>query len=74
MHVHRALTPVESDPKRVIEKDTKTHANARLAIDDETVEILKAFRVAAIERALAVGIAFDDDTYVFTSVADGSEP
>lgn len=74
VHVHRGLAPVESDPKQVLEKGTKTHANARLAIDEETVEILKTFRVRAIENALACGVAFDDDSYVFSPDPAGPVP
>jgi integrase len=74
VHVHRGLAPLESDPKQVLEKGTKTHANARLAIDEETVETLQRFRVRAIENALACGIAFDEDAYVFSPDPAGRVP
>jgi integrase len=74
VHVHRGLAPLESDPKQVLEKGTKTHANARLAIDEETVETLQRFRVRAIENALACGVAFDDDAYVFSPEPAGRVP
>jgi integrase len=66
VHVHRGLAPLEHDPKQVIEKGTKTHANARLSIDEESVAILRRFRAQAVETALACGIALDDDSYVFS--------
>jgi integrase len=74
VHVHRALAPVEADPRQVLEKGTKTHANARLAIDEETVTTLQRFRVRAIENALAFGLAFDDDSYVFSAEPGGRVP
>jgi integrase len=66
VHVHRGLAPLEHDPKQVIEKGTKTHANARLSIDEESVAILRRFRAQAVEIALACGVALDDDSYVFS--------
>ena len=64
--VHRSLAPDEFDPTFVLEKDTKTHASARLAIDEETVAIVKHFRNEARQVALAFGIVLDDDAYVFS--------
>jgi len=74
VHVHRALAPVERDPKQVLEKGTKTHANARLAIDEETVAVLRRFRAQAVEAAFACGAVLDDDTYVFSPEPDRCEP
>ena len=74
VHVHRALAPLEEDPKQVIEKGTKTHANARLAIDEETVAILKAYRVQCAEFALACGVGLDGDAYVFSPEPGGARP
>ncbi len=74
VHVHRALTPLEEDPKQVIEKGTKTHANARLAIDEETVAILKAYRAQCAELALAFGVGLDADAYVFSPEPGGAQP
>lgn len=67
VHVHRALAPVEADRKQVLEKGTKTHANARLAIDEETVAVLRRFRSVAVQIALSCGVPFDDDGYVFSA-------
>jgi len=74
VHVHRGLAPVEADPRQVLEKGTKTHANARLAIDEETVATLQRFRVRAIENALAFGMAFNKDSYVFSPEPGGRVP
>jgi len=74
IHVHRGLAPVEADPRQVLEKGTKTHANARLAIDEETLATLQRFRVRAIENALAFGMAFNNDSYVFSPEPGGRVP
>ncbi|MFO7592031.1 MAG: site-specific integrase [Acidimicrobiia bacterium] len=74
VHVHRALAPVEANPKQVLEKGTKTHANARLSIDEETVVILRRYRARAVEIALACGVALDDDSYVFSPEPDRIVP
>jgi len=74
VHVHRALAPLESDQKQVLEKGTKTHASARLAIDTETVEILRRFRAGALRAALACGIALAADAYVFSQDVAGAVP
>jgi len=66
IHVHRALAPVEENRTQVLEKGTKTHANARLAIDNETVVVLRRFRARAVKIALACGVPFDDGGYVFS--------
>jgi integrase len=74
IHVHRALAPVEDNRKQVLEKGTKTHATARLAIDEETVVVLRRFRAQAVEVALACGVPFDDDGYVFSPEPERRRP
>ena len=47
VHVHRALTRSRRNPSRSSRRGTKTHANARLSIDEETVAVLRRFRAHA---------------------------
>jgi integrase len=52
--------------RKVLEKGTKTHANARLAVDEETIAVLRRFRTDAAQIALACGVPLDEDSYVFS--------
>ncbi len=58
-----------------LEKDTKTHQMRLIALDDETVEILKAHRQRWLGRLLALGV---DDlagiAFVFSYQPDASTP
>lgn len=74
VHVQRALTPDDGHPGVVIEKATKTHAAARLSVDDVTMSTLRQFRATAIERALACGVALSMNAYVFSPSPDGQVP
>ncbi len=47
------------------EKDTKTHQGRRLAIDEATVGVLRAHRLRARERWLALGERLADDAFLF---------
>jgi integrase len=49
------------------EKDTKTHQNRRIALDTETVVLLKEQRDRVKERVEALGLEFSDDLFVFSS-------
>lgn len=55
-------------------KGTKNDAPRVVTVDAETVDRLRAHRRAAIERALAVGVALQADAYVATSSPDGMTP
>ena len=57
-----------------IVKDTKTHAARRIALDDDTIEILDRQRARLEHRAEACELAFNEDGYVFTTTADGADP
>ena len=58
------------------EKDTKADVDHALALDAKTVEIVRAHRKRAVERALVAGGGLSDDAYVFTrsETPDGSRP
>lgn len=55
-------------------KDTKGHSARRIALDDATVQALRAHRVRAAEIADIVGVELGSDAYVFSPESDGSEP
>jgi integrase len=71
--IRRALAHDDQDPTVIVVKDTKTHATARLALDPETVAVLRSLRARNIENALACGIALAEDAFVFSPRPDGSE-
>ncbi len=51
-------TPVEG-LVGIVEKDTKTHAARRLALDDATIDDLRRHRRMLAERALSCGVGLD---------------
>lgn len=55
-------------------KDTKTHAARRIALDDDTIAILDRQRERLEHRASVCELEFNEDGYVFTRTADGSDP
>ena len=57
-----------------IVKDTKTHAARRIALDDDTIDILERQRARLEHRAEMCELAFNEDGYVFTASADGADP
>ncbi len=60
--------------KRLREKDTKTHQQRRVALDEETVAVLRDVRERAEERAAGLGVALQVDAYVFSPVPGGGDP
>jgi integrase len=58
----------------MIEKDTKTHAMRRIALDEETVAVFKTQRGEAEVRAAIADLDIGDDAYVFSREIDGSTP
>lgn len=55
-------------------KGTKTEEPRSVAVDAATVDLLKAHRARAIERAFAVGVQLAPEAYVATSSPDGRAP
>lgn len=50
----------------LLEKDIKTHASRRLALDEGTVGLLRQHRLRQREEALALGVPLADDALLFT--------
>lgn len=63
---------VRAEPEHIVKDLTKTGKTRRVPIDAGTMEFLRAHRIRYEERAAAVGIAPDDDSYVFSDAADNS--
>lgn len=55
-----------------VEGDLKTHQQRRIALDPETAALLQDHRTRCRERAAALGITLDPESYVFGSTPDGS--
>jgi integrase len=55
------------------EKDTKTHQQRRITLDDLTLALLRAYLRRCRERAEAVALELPDDARVFSLSPDGSE-
>jgi integrase len=60
--IRRSITLVGGELR---EKDTKTHASRRLAIDEATVALLRTHRRRRREIALALGVHLADDAALF---------
>jgi len=58
------------------EKDTKTHQSRRIALDSETVALLREHRTRVKARVESLGATFSDDVFVFTGskTPDHSQP
>jgi integrase len=57
-----------------LEKDTKTHAIRKLALDGDTISILDAHQHRMSTRAAACGGKLADGAFVFSESADGARP
>ncbi len=71
LHIAGAIVQIN---KTVIEKDTKTHAERRVALDEGTVRVLEALRDRMV---LALAIAEEElpsDAFVFSHRPDGLRP
>jgi integrase len=58
----------------LIEKDTKSGSQPRLALDPKTLSLLAEHRERAATRCKQLGCDPSDDAYVFTLAPDGSMP
>ncbi|PKB30220.1 tyrosine-type recombinase/integrase [Pseudonocardia alni] len=63
---------IAQDGRALQEKDTKTHQQRRLALDSETVEVLRDHRERCEERARALGVELRPEAFVFSLAPDGS--
>jgi len=57
-----------------LEKDTKTHASRRIALDVETLRVLAEQRAYADELARVAELTLMDESYVFSLEPDGQRP
>ena len=62
--IRRSISQVSGELR---EKDTKTHQSHRVAIDEQTVAVLRSVRVRARERSLALGERLTDDALLFSN-------
>lgn len=62
------------DTGEICLKDTKGHANRRIALDDATVDALRQHRVRLDEIVRACGAELVADAFVFSPEPDGSCP
>ncbi len=58
----------------ILEQGTKTHQSRRLALDEATVQLLKAHREQMVDAANALGCVLGSSAFVFSESADGTEP
>ena len=57
-----------------LEKDTKTHASRRIALDGETLRVLGEHQTYADELARVAGLTLTDESYIFNLEPDGQRP
>ncbi len=60
-------------PAGLVEKDTKTHAARRVALDERTVQIVTDHSVRMTERAVMCRADLTEDSFVFLRYADGAD-
>jgi len=59
---------------RIVVKTPKTHRARHVALDDETLRLLRAHRIARAEIVLALGLRLEDDAYVLSDHPSAAEP
>jgi integrase len=72
IHLHRALYAADDGTWQ--EKDTKSHQQRRIALDPETVEVLRTLLQRCLELAESIGAPWYGGTYVFAPNPDGARP
>lgn len=65
-------TSIAQDGAKTWEKDTKTHQRRRIALDEQTVALLRAYRVRCEERAALLGSTLVPEARLFSRDPDGS--
>ena len=70
--IRRSIANTRS--KGVVEKDTKTHAERRLSLDETTVAVLAEHRRTVAEFVERCGGELEADTFVFSHEPDASAP
>jgi integrase len=71
LRIRSGLKLVDGELQR---RDTKTHQQRRIALDDETVAVLSEYLARVDERARQLDLSVRADAYVFTLSPDGSTP
>ena len=69
--IRRSIAKV---PHGMVEKDTKTHAARRIAIDEHTTRLLSSHRERMKDRAAVCRCELREDGYVFSPDVDGESP
>ncbi|HEU5308271.1 MAG TPA: site-specific integrase [Acidimicrobiia bacterium] len=59
---------------RLVTKDTKTHSERAIAIDPTTMNALRNMRSRHVEAALACGVGYPTDAYVWPGNVEGTRP
>jgi len=63
-------TSIAQQGTRTWEKDTKTHQQRRIALDDATVSLLRAYRQLCEQNTAAVGVTIAMDGRLFSASVD----
>jgi integrase len=61
-------------PGGLAEKDTKTHANRRIALDPGTLDVFEEQRIEMLNFARGASLKLTDDSYIFSREPDGAIP
>lgn len=69
--IERSIVEV---PGGLLEKDTKTHANRRIALDDNTVAVFKEQHHRAEQRATLIDETVGSDAFIFSREPNGATP
>ena len=64
-------TSIAQDAGRTWEKDTKSHQQRRIALDAQTLDLLRLYLERCRARAAALGIELADDARLFSRDPDG---
>jgi integrase len=70
----RVRTGLKLADRKLVRRDTKTHQQRRIALDEETVAVLTEHMARVDERAAQLGIAVGPHAYLFSLASDGSVP
>ena len=65
---------IVAGPDGLVEKDTKSHAARRVALDERALVLLADHAKHMRSNAAACRITLDDNAFVFSNEVDGSEP
>lgn len=70
--IERGIVYVPGEP--LIEQDTKTHSQRRIAADQQTMRLLRTHRAACAAAALELGTSLPESAFVFSYAIDGARP